>query len=88
MILSCYGRQAQHAPGAGKSLCRAGNATTVPHLQQQAGGRMRELYESTFEVPYPQAAEHPAAWCIGPDIVKAGEAQTAWCTGPTIGKSA
>jgi len=56
-------------------------------MQQQAGGRMRELYQSTFNVPYPQAADQPAAWCTGTGLVKAVAAQTAWCTGTGIGKA-
>ena len=51
-------------------------------MQQRAGERMRELYQSTFNVAYPQAADHPAAWCIGPDIARADAAQIAGCFGP------
>jgi hypothetical protein len=57
-------------------------------LQQQAGERMRELYESTFGVPYARAAEVPAAYCLGPGVVKAADGQTAWCTGTGIVKAA
>jgi hypothetical protein len=46
-------------------------------LQQQAGQRMRELYQATFNLPHAQAADLPAAWCVVPGIVKAGDAQTA-----------
>jgi hypothetical protein len=57
-------------------------------MQQQAGERMRELYESTFGVPYARAAEVPAAWCVVPGIVKAADVQTAWCVVPGIVKAA
>jgi hypothetical protein len=52
-------------------------------MQQQAGERMRELYESTFGVPYAQVADVQAAYCIGTGTVmlKAADVQTAWCTG-------
>jgi hypothetical protein len=56
-------------------------------LQQQAGERMRELYESTFGDSYVRAAEVSAAWCTGTGIVKAADAQTAWCTGTGIVKA-
>jgi len=39
-------------------------------LQRQAGERMRELYETTFNVPYAQAAGLVAAWCTGTGIAK------------------
>ena len=50
-------------------------------LQQQAGERMRELYESTFHVPFGRAAEISSAWCTGTTDLKAADAQTAWCIG-------
>jgi hypothetical protein len=56
-------------------------------LQQQAAERIRELYQATFNVPYAQAADLPAAWCIGPDIARAGDTQTAWCVVPGIAKA-
>lgn len=46
-------------------------------LQQQAGERMRELYEATFKLPYAQAAARPAAWCFGPDIARASDTLSA-----------
>ena len=51
-------------------------------VQQQAGERMRELYESTFNVPYTQAAEVPGAWCLGTTQVEVADARTAWCLVP------
>jgi hypothetical protein len=56
-------------------------------LQQQAGERIRELYQATFNVPYAPAADLPAAWCIGTEIAKASDTQTAWCTGTDIAKA-
>jgi hypothetical protein len=56
-------------------------------LQQQAGERIRELYQATFKVPYARAADLPAAWCFGPDIARASATQTAWCAGPDIAKA-
>jgi hypothetical protein len=57
-------------------------------MQQQAGGRMRELYETTFNVPYGQATDLASAWCTGTGIAKAGDTQTAWCIGTDIVKGA
>ena len=57
-------------------------------LQQEASERMRELYESAFQVSYPPAAEGTAAWCVVPGIVKAGDAGTAWCVVPGGARSA
>ena len=51
-------------------------------MQQQAGERMRELYESTFNVPYTRAAEVPGAWCLGTTRVEVADVQTAWCLVP------
>jgi hypothetical protein len=51
-------------------------------VQQQAGERMRELYESTFNVPYTRAAEVPGAWCLGTTRVEVADVQTAWCVVP------
>ena len=46
--------------------------------QEQAGDRMRELYESTFGEPYLKQAD--AAWCgRAPANASAAEVQTAWC---------
>ena len=50
-------------------------------MQEQAGERMRELYESTFGVSYVQAADTLNAWCVGVGVVKAAEVQLAWCVG-------
>jgi hypothetical protein len=50
-------------------------------MQQQAGERMRELYESTFGESYVRAAEVPAAWCVSPGIANAAEVETAYCIG-------
>ena len=57
-------------------------------MLQQAGERMRELYQATFNLPYAGAADLPAAWCVGTGIVKAGDTQTAWCVGTGIVKAA
>jgi hypothetical protein len=57
-------------------------------MQQQAGERMRELYESTFGESYVRAAEVPAPYCLGPGVVKAADVKTAWCVGPSIVKAA
>ncbi|MEN3276023.1 MAG: hypothetical protein V7631_1813 [Massilia sp.] len=60
-------------------------------MQQQAGERMREVYESTFGVPYAQAADALTAWCVGPSGFKAADVQAAWCMGTSgtgIGKAA
>jgi hypothetical protein len=57
-------------------------------MQQQAGERMRELYESTFGVSYVRAADVPTAWCTGTGIVKAAEVKTAYCIGVGIVKAA
>jgi hypothetical protein len=53
-------------------------------MQRQAGERIRELYQATFNLPYAQAADPCAAWCVGPDIARASDTQTAWCVGPSI----
>ncbi len=47
-------------------------------VQQQAGQRMRELYESTFGEPY--VKEVDAAWCgRAPVSAIAAAVRTAWC---------
>jgi hypothetical protein len=47
-------------------------------VQEQAGQRMRELYESTFGEPYLKEAD--AAWCgRAPEDVASAAAQAAWC---------
>lgn len=47
-------------------------------VQEQAGQRMRELYESTFGEPY--VKEVDAAWCgRAPADVVGAAAQAAWC---------
>jgi hypothetical protein len=62
-------------------------------MQQQAGERMRELYESTFGLSYvrplrpdgaPEAADVQTAW--SPAISQA--ANSAWCAAPGIVKAA
>jgi hypothetical protein len=72
-------------------------------LQQEAGERMRELYESTFQVSQAEAAAAVAwcvspgaakengdqtAWCVVPGVVKASAAGTAWCVSPGVARSA
>lgn len=45
--------------------------------QRQAGERIRELYQATFNLPYAQEADVHPAWCVGPDIAKAATTQAA-----------
>ena len=56
-------------------------------LQQEAGERMRELYESMFQVSYQGAAEVAEAWCVSPGAAKVSDDKTAWCVVPGIVKA-
>jgi hypothetical protein len=72
-------------------------------LQQEAGERMRELYESMFQVSYTAAArgaqawcvvlgvkasDGKTAWCVSPGVVKASDGKIAWCVSPGVTRAA